>query len=214
MTRPFKNKHIKENPCPRFIFIVRSFSKYHPSRQPKPHIASKNRKAQEELAESEGRRAAEALEREASTSLRLRSVELQLRAERAGREASATQLLRAEDGAGEREAAWEAQRGILVGDSERLREELGEVGRERDALRLRVVALDGGASPSSGGLMMMGEGGAAEAPSSSGGAKLRLAEYMTERKAYEAEIGELSLTNNVLREEMRAKEDSISEERR
>ncbi|KAL9189452.1 hypothetical protein ACHAXT_009127 [Thalassiosira profunda] len=167
-------------------------------------IQKELKKAQEELAESEGRRAAEALEREAATALRLESVELQLRAERAGREASATQLLRAADGLGEREAAWEAQRQILVGDAERLREELGEIGRERDALRLKMEAV--GEAPSS------GNAGVAGAPPSSGGAKL--AEYLSERKAYDAEIGELSITCNALREELRVKEDSIAEERR
>jgi hypothetical protein len=71
-----------------------------------------NRKAQEELAETEGRRATEALEREAAMARKLQSLELQLRAERAGREAAGTQLLKAEDGLGEREAAWEAQRQV------------------------------------------------------------------------------------------------------
>lgn len=187
-----------------------------------------HRKAQEELAESEGRRAAEALEREAQTARRLESVELQLRAERAGREASATRLLEAEDGLGEREAAWEAQRQILVGDAERLREELAEVGRERDALRLKHDALIKSAED--------GEG--AEAPSSAG---LKLAEYMSERKAYEAEvsfasmlcfgklskpiiidlfflvtfqISELSITCNALRDELKVKESNAIEERR
>eukprot|EP00984_Skeletonema_dohrnii_P026027 scaffold15287_cov67-Skeletonema_dohrnii-CCMP3373.AAC.1 len=61
-------------------------------------------KAREELAEVEGRRATEALEREAITSRKVQSLELQLRAERAGREASASQLLAAEDGLGEHEA--------------------------------------------------------------------------------------------------------------
>ena len=163
------------------------------------------RKAQEELAESEGRRAAEALEREAATARKLESVELQLRAERAGREASATQLLRAEDGLGEREAAWEAQRQILVQDSDRLREELSDVLRERDALRLKMEALDSNAS-GGGGVV-----GGAQPPSSGG---VKLAEYMTERKAYDAEIGELSITCNALREELRVKEDAMSAERR
>ena len=98
------------------------------------------------MAESEGRRATEALEREALTARKLESVELQLRAERAGREASATQLLKAEDGLGEREAAWEAQRQILVQDAERLREELSEVGRERDGYRLKMEASSGSAA--------------------------------------------------------------------
>lgn len=171
------------------------------------------RKAQEELAESEGRRATEALEREAATARKLESVELQLRAERAGREASATQLLKAEDGLGEREAAWEAQRQILVQDAERLREELGMVGRDRDALRLKLEALDSSAAVAGGGASSGAADGSLSAPPSSGAAG-KLAEYMTERKAYEAEIGELSITCNALREELRVKEDSMFEERR
>ena len=155
-------------------------------------------------------------------------MELQLRAERAGREASSNQLLRAEDGLGEREAAWEAQRNILVQDAERLREELGTVGRERDAWRLRAEASspggglgggncdedfpggDGGGGVGGGG----GGGGGYVGASSPTSAGARLAEYMSERKAYEAEIAELSFACNALREELRTKEDFASEERR
>ncbi len=137
-------------------------------------------------------------------------MELQLRAERAGREASANQLLKAEDGLGEREAAWEAQRQILVQDAERLREELSEVGRERDNWRLKIEAM--GKSPISGSSSyVVGD----SAPPSSGAVLgSKLAEYLSERKAYEAEIAELSVTCNALREEVRVKEESISEERR
>ena len=152
----------------------------------------------------------EALEREAITSRKLESVELQLRAERAGREASANQLLKAEDGLGEREAAWEAQRQILIQDAERLRDELSEVERERDNLRLKIEVT--GKASTSGNIASIGGD---DAPPSSGvavGAKL--AEYMFERKAYEAEISELSVTCNALREELRVKDDSMSEERR
>ena len=159
-------------------------------------------------------------------------MELQLRAERAGREASSNQLLRAEDGLGEREAAWEAQRNILVMDAERLREELGAAGRERDAWRLRAEASSPGGGDGSGGLgngdedFPGGDGGGgvgggggdgsggyvgASSPTSAGA---RLAEYMSERKAYEAEIAELSIACNALREELRTKEDFASEERR
>ena len=166
-------------------------------------------KAREDLQETEGRRATEALEREAATTRKLESVELQLRAERAGREASANQLLLAEDGLGEREAAWEAQRQILVQDAERLREELGVVGRERDAWRLKMEALGMATSlsaPSSGGLNDFSSVGVFV-----GGYP---ADYASERKAYEAEISELSNTCNALREELRLKDDSTLEERR
>ena len=90
----------------------------------------------------------------------------------------------------------------VVQDAEQLREELFEVGRERDGWRLKMEAIE---APASG-------GGMNSAPSSGAGAKL--AEYMSERKAYEAEIGEISSTSNALREELRFKEDSIFEERR
>lgn len=127
---------------------------------------------------------------------------MQLRVERAGREASANQLLRAEDGVGEREAAWEAQRQILTQDAERLREELGVVGRERDNWRLRMEAF---VAPTSRGLNDFG------VVSGGGGYP---ADYTSERKAYEAEITELSNTCTTLREELRLKEDSTLEERR
>ena len=68
--------------------------------------------------------------------------------------------LEANEGAGEREAAWEAQRRILVDDAERLRETLHQATRERDELRLKVAATEGGgprspsAPPQSGGIAM------------------------------------------------------------
>lgn len=179
---------------------------------PPYYLPHPTRKAQEELAESEGRRATEALEREALTARKLESVELQLRAERAGREASATQLLKAEDGLGEREAAWEAQRQILVQDSERLREELSDVCGERDVYRLKMEASAPNSSSSSGGVG--GGDGVISPPVSSGVPTVKMTEYMTERMAFEAEIGELSITCNAVREELQTKEESIAEERR
>ncbi|KAL7551233.1 hypothetical protein ACHAWF_014420, partial [Thalassiosira exigua] len=168
-------------------------------------IQKELKKARDELAESEGRRATEALEREASAIRKVESLALQLRAERAGREASAERLLRAEDGLGEREAAWEAQRSILVGDAERCREELAEVRGERDAWRLRAEAVTGGGGGGRGG----GGGAAGDAvppppPMSGSGPKLA---------AYEAEIGELTSTCAALREELRGREERGAEER-
>ncbi|KAL7522637.1 hypothetical protein ACHAWX_007337 [Stephanocyclus meneghinianus] len=167
-------------------------------------IQKELKKAQEELAESEGRRATEALEREAATARKLQSLELQLRAERAGREAAGTQLLKAEDGLGEREAAWEAQRQILIGDAERLREELADVCRERDGLRLKVELFE--RKPDS-----KNSAGIGSAPPSGA---VKLSEFMSERRAYEAEISELSATCNALREELRLKEDAAANDRR
>ena len=155
-------------------------------------------KAHAELAETEGRRAAEALEREAAMERRVQTLELQLKAERAGREATQTHLLEADEGAGEREAAWEAQRRILVDDAERLRETLHETARDRDDFRLKVAAIQGGSS--------------GRTPPPSGG--MAMSDIILERKAYEAEVSELSHTANSMREELRLKEEASNEERR
>jgi homeobox protein cut-like len=97
----------------------------------------------QELTETEGRRTTEALEREAAMERKVETLQLQLKAEAAGRAATNTHMLEASEGVGEREAAWDAQRRILVDDAERMRLMLHEATRERDDLRLNVAALDG-----------------------------------------------------------------------
>ena len=159
--------------------------------------------ARQELAETEGRRAAEALEREAAAERRVEKMELELRAERAGREATQTHLLEADEGASAREAAWEAQRQILVDDAERLRELLHDATRERDGLRLRVEATSTRQpqqhqAPSSGNLS----------------ATMNLSEVSAERKAFEAEVNELTLMTSALRDELKSKDESMAEERK
>lgn len=156
-------------------------------------------KAREELAETEGRRTAEALEREATMERKVQTLELQLRAERAGRAATQAHLLEASEGVGEREAAWEAQRRILVDDSERVRVDLHDATRERDELRLKLGALEGGKSKMQ------------SAPTSGG---IQMADLLSEREAYEAEVSELSQTVNLLREEIAVKDESFANERR
>ena len=193
-------------------------------------------KARQELAETEGRRASEALEREAAMERKVENLELQLKAERAGRTAAQSHLLDADEGAGEREAAWEAQRRILVDDSERLRASLHQVTRERDELGLKLAATSG---------RSLG----AKTPPPSGG--ISMADFVLERKAYEAEVctrmnalfvfccmcgaskinlqhfpfndpvllcltkvAELSHTASSLREELRVRDESATEERR
>jgi homeobox protein cut-like len=160
---------------------------------------SKLEAAKQELVETEGRRTAEALEREAAMERRVQTLELQLKAELAGRAATQAHLLEASEGVGEREAAWEAQRRILVDDSERLRHTLHQATRERDELRLKVEALAGGNSrilnaPASGGIAMT--------------------DLLSEREAYEAEFSELSHTVNSLREETALKDTTIADERK
>lgn len=129
-------------------------------------------KAKEELAETEGRRVAEALQREAAMERKVAALELQLKAERAGREATQADLLEVDEGVSQREAAWEAQRSILMDDAERLRESLQVASRERDELRLRVAALEG-------------RSGTVTPPPSTG---ISMSDLMLERKAYESEV--------------------------
>ncbi|VEU43246.1 unnamed protein product [Pseudo-nitzschia multistriata] len=147
--------------------------------------------AKQELEETEGRRTTEALEREAAMERKVETLQLQLKAEAAGRAATNKHMLEASEGLGEREAAWDAQRRILVDDAERVRVMLHEATRERDELRLKVAALDGAApaAPPSGGIPM--------------------ADLLNERKAYEAEVAELSHTVNALREEIGVKDHTI-----
>eukprot|EP00535_Pseudo-nitzschia_heimii_P000817 CAMPEP_0197185022 /NCGR_PEP_ID=MMETSP1423-20130617/11079_1 /TAXON_ID=476441 /ORGANISM="Pseudo-nitzschia heimii, Strain UNC1101" /LENGTH=805 /DNA_ID=CAMNT_0042635985 /DNA_START=37 /DNA_END=2454 /DNA_ORIENTATION=+ len=157
--------------------------------------------ARQELAETEGRRTTEALEREAAMERKAETLQLQLKAEAAGRAATNTHMLQATKGVGEREAAWDAQRRILVDDAERMRFMLHEATRERDDLRLTVAALDGSA-----------EGNGVPTTPSSGG--LNMADFLNERKAYEAEVSELSHTVNALREEISLKNDAMLDESR
>ncbi len=159
---------------------------------------AKLEKAKQELADTEGRRTAEALEREAAMERRVQSLELQLKAEMAGRAATQVHLLETSEGAGEREAAWEAQRRILVDDAERIRISLHQATRERDELRLKVAALEGNGPPRT-------------TPHSGG---IAMADLLSERKAYEAEVSELSHTVNSLREEISLKDEAMADERR
>jgi len=159
-------------------------------------VSAAIRKVQEELTETEGRRASDALEREAALERKLQSLELELKAERAGREVSQAHILQAEEGADQREAAWEAQRRILIDDSERLREALHHATTERDELKMKVAAID---TPSSS--MSM-----SPPPSSSG---FSAADILAERRAYEAEVDELSHSLSTLREELQGKDDNI-----
>ena len=131
-------------------------------------------KAKVELAETEGRRAAEALEREAAMERKVETLELALQAERAGREATQTHLLQADEGVSHREAAWEAQRQILLADSERLREDLQVATRERDELRLENAALQGKDSSKTYG------------PVTASGVSVE--DLMSERAAYQTEV--------------------------
>jgi len=111
-------------------------------------------------------------------------------------------MLEASEGVGEREAAWDAQRRILVDDAERVRVMLHEATMERDDLRLKVAALDGQQSSSA------AMQGVAAAPSSGG---ISRADLLNERKAYEAEVSELSHTVNALREEIGLKNNAMIE---
>lgn len=154
------------------------------------------KKAQEHLAQTEGRRATEALEREAAMARKLDSLELELRAERAGIEATQASLLEADEGMNEREAAWEAQRQILVDDADRLREQLHEMKRERDDLKIKVEA-------------MREDTGLENKMSDVDLSTAQIKDVLAEREAYEAEVNELTLALSAMRDEMKLKDDTL-----
>lgn len=159
-----------------------------------------HRKTREHLAQTEGRRVTEALEREATMERKLAKLELELKAERAGSQVAQTHLLEADQGQSEREAVWEAQRQILVDDSDRLREVLHEVTRERDTLKMRVEAISGKEDEDD----VVGGSGNGDSVESS------MVDVVAERKAYEAEVSELTLNVTAMREEIHSKDDTIT----
>jgi len=180
--------------------------------------------AREELAQTEGRRAIEALEREAIMERKLKSVELELRAERAGREATQESLLEADEGASEREAAWEAQRRILVDDADRLREMLQVITKERDELNLRVQLSKNSNENDAQNLNLSASSTTSNNNNGNDSKNLislseqdhhdlsniGMAEIALERKAYQAEVSELTLTVSSLRDELKAKDNTVS----
>lgn len=128
---------------------------------------------------------------------KLASLELELRAERAGIEATQASLLEADEGMNEREAAWEAQRQILVDDADRLREQLHEMKRERDDLKIKVEAMreDAGVDKNK--------------MSDVDLSTTQIKDVLAEREAYEAEVNELTLAISAMRDEMKVKDDTI-----
>jgi homeobox protein cut-like len=134
-------------------------------------LADELAKLQADLLESQRQAASEALDRESVWQSKVQSLQLQLDAERAGAKVAHAQLWQAADGVSQREAAWDAQRGILVEDSERLREQVQKLTRERDELALQVGAIprDIATPPSS----------------------MNYQHWATERTAYEAEVSVL-----------------------
>lgn len=107
---------------------------------------------------------------------KVQKLELELKAERAGREATQTHLLEADEGVSQREAAWEAQRHIFTDDLERLREIVQITTREKDELQLKMAALkEKSTSAPNGGTLVD--------------------DLILERDAYEAEVS-VSLSSN------------------
>jgi homeobox protein cut-like len=128
---------------------------------------------------------------------KLASLELELRAERAGIEATQASLLEADEGMNEREAAWEAQRQILVDDADRLREQVHEMKRERDDLKIKVEAMREDAGVDKNKMLDVDLSTA------------QIKDVLAEREAYEAEVNELTLAISAMRDEMKVKDDTI-----
>ena len=151
----------------------------------------------QEQTQMQEHRVQEALEREAIMERKVQQLEVQLKAEKAGRQASQQDYLQENQGIHQRELAWEAQKQILVDDANHLRESLHLVTRERDELRLRVEATASSTQ------------GAAHVPT-----ELSPTDVAAERKAYEAEVAELAETAKLLRNELQSKEEAFVSEQR
>lgn len=130
-------------------------------------------KEHDKVAAEHEQRSLQAVQEKEALQRQLDAVQVQLQAERAGREATQEHYLEADQDGLRRQAAWDAQRSILLADSERLREQCQVATRERDELRLKVSA-------------MQGTSGGMSAPASGNSAKLE--EFIMERTAYEAEV--------------------------
>jgi homeobox protein cut-like len=130
---------------------------------------------------------------------KLASLELELRAERAGIEATQASLLEADEGLNEREAAWEAQRQILVDDADRLREQLHVMKRERDDLKIKVEAMreDDGDEKNN------------KMTTSADISSAQMKDVLAQREAYEAEVNELTVAITAMRDEIKLKDDTI-----
>jgi homeobox protein cut-like len=145
--------------------------------------------ARQELALTEGRRARDVLEREAQMEAKVQTLELQLRSERAGREASQNDMLTADDMVSSKEAAWEAQRQILVHDNERVREALQTVKLERDHLSSKLEAALAAVNPTITTTGSLASRPISAPPSVSGATgAASVHDLMLERNAYEAEV--------------------------
>ena len=165
-------------------------------------VSDEVKKAQDNLAETEHKRVTEVLEREAVLQRKIASVVLELESERAGRQSSQAHLFEANEGTAELEAAWDAQRKILMDDNDRLREQLYEASRERDDLRLRAT---------------MSKNDTVNHQSTTMDTSINSKKtssddvFLFERAAYEAELNELTTTTSTLREDIASKEKSIME---
>lgn len=136
----------------------------------------------------------EALEREAAMARKLASMELELKAERAGFQATQASLMDADEGLNQREAAWDAQRRILVDDADRLREQLHLVKRECDDLKMKASALSDGLPNTA----------------SESELAIKVKDLLAERKAYEAEVTEMTNALTSMREELKAKDETMA----
>ena len=87
----------------------------------------------------------------------------------------------------------------MVDDAERLREHLHEVKRERDDLKIKAEAMVGDDSSVGGGIGKDGDF-----------SSMQMGDILAERKAYEAEVRELTLATRAMRDELKLKEDSMN----
>ena len=174
--------------------------------QSEQEVSEGVKKLQENLANAEQQRLNEVLEREAALERKISTLLLELEAEKAGRQSSQAHLFQANEGTAELEAAWDAQRKILMDDNEHLRDQLYEASRERDILNLKLSAFGNTTTETSNISMSKNDVSLVVDKMNE---SLDNTSFVIERAAYEAELTELTSAASALREEIKQKEQTI-----
>ena len=91
--------------------------------------------------ESADSKVQDALARESSLLMKIEALEVERKAERAGQQALNSQLLDSTNAENDREAAWSAQKSVLISEIQKINEQYHDTSRERDEARMKLEVL-------------------------------------------------------------------------
>ena len=159
-------------------------------------VADQVNKAQQSWQASHAEILQQALMEQDRLATQVSTLRLELQTERAGLAIRDQEWLAMDGQAQAMEAAWEAQRSLLLSDAERLRQDLQMVTRQRDELQVQVAINSSSSSANNSAnaaaaSRMSSSGSTGTTPAS--GNSVVMAEMVLERKAYEAEVSRLLL---------------------